>query len=240
MSELDLHGLPPLPPARPMTDEDWDRLHAKVFGTIGAYERRRRTRTLLIAAAVLVVALIALAATWQLTRPSANSRAGFTVACASDATSAANVLVVTSNGDPRALCAAEWAKGAVAPDQTTPPSALLPCARLLRRSGVRGRRAEHRRGDVLGTRVRRTSHRPTRRMRRGSSGSRRALTASCVRTIRACRSRAPGTRRAQRSTDAGLGGWEVARDGSFDGDGSCLSWWVFDYDQRLLFLFGTT
>ena len=24
MSELDLHGLPPLPPARPMTDEDWD------------------------------------------------------------------------------------------------------------------------------------------------------------------------------------------------------------------------
>ena len=40
MSELDLHGLPPLPPARPMTDEDWERLHAKVFGTIGAYERR--------------------------------------------------------------------------------------------------------------------------------------------------------------------------------------------------------
>ena len=32
--------------------------------------------------------------------------------------------------------------------------------------------------------------------------------------------------------------WEVARDGSFDGDDSCLSLWVFDYDQRLLFLFG--
>ena len=207
-----------------MTDEDWDRLHAKVFGTIGAYERRRRTRTLLIAAAVLVVALIALAATWQLTRPSANSRAGFTVACASDATSAANVLVVTSNGDPRALCEAEWAKGAVAPDQTTPPSALLPCARLL--------------GDQAYVVVVPSTDAGT-CSALGYADVPPAYAADAPRfervqtalmelpsgRSRACRSRAPGTRRAQRSTDAGLGDWEVARDGSFDGDGSCRSWW---------------
>ena len=156
MSELDLHGLPPLPPARPMTDEDWERLHAKVFGTIGAYERRRRTRTLLIAAAVLVVALIALAATWQLTRPSANSRTGFTVACASDATSAANVLVVTSNGDPRELCAAEWAKGAVAPrpdDATVGAPAVRTLPGLIRRTWSSCRALTRGRARRSGTRT---------------------------------------------------------------------------------------
>ena len=40
-------------------------------------------------------------------------------------------------------------------------------------------------------------------------------------------------------TGAGLTDWEVARDGSFDGDDRCLSFWVFDFDQRLLYLFGT-
>lgn len=238
MSELDLHGLPPLPPARPMTDEDWERLHAKVFGTIGAYERRRRTRTLLIAAAVLVVALIAIAATWQLSRPSANSRAGFTVACASDATSAANVLVVTSNGDPRELCEAEWAKGGVAPDQTTPPSVLLPCARLL--------------GDQAYVVVVPSTDAAT-CSALGYADVPPAYAADAPRFERvqaallelrpddSCVSftRARDATRAA-IDDAGLGDWEVARDGSFDGDGSCLSWWVFDYDQRLLFLFGTT
>jgi len=40
--------------------------------------------------------------------------------------------------------------------------------------------------------------------------------------------------------DAGLDGWEVARDGSYDGDESCFSTWLFDYGQQLLYLFGTT
>ena len=84
---------------------------------------------LLIAAAVLVVALVALAATWQLTRPSANSRADVSVVCASETVANAGGAFVLLEGlDPVTRCAREWADGAVVVGETLAPP-LVACAR---------------------------------------------------------------------------------------------------------------
>jgi hypothetical protein len=240
MSELDLHGLPPLPPARPMTDEDWERLHAKVFGTIAAHERRRRLRTLLIAAAVLVVALIAIAATWELTRPSANSRTDVTVLCASEPVALGGGAVVTPDGlDPVTRCRQEWEAGAVRPGQTEAPE-LVACARGAYDESVQVTVFP----ALPGNTCRELDYDPV-----PPGFAEQALHVAQVQDALAALPDARGDCVSydqardvaeQALRDAGLAGWEVARDGSYDGDGSCLSTWLFDYDQRLLYLFGTS
>ena len=132
-----------------MTDEDWERLHAKVSGTIGAYQRRRRTRVLLIAAAVLVVALVALAATWHLTRPGANSRADVLVVCASETVADAGGAVVPLDGlipSPGAHASGPTAQ--LGRDRGTPVGRL-------RARRVRGVRLAHRVPGAAGEHVRR-------------------------------------------------------------------------------------
>jgi hypothetical protein len=238
MSELDLHGLPPLPPARPMTDEDWERLHAKVFGTIGADERRRKTRVLLIAAAVLVVALIALAATWQLTRPSANSRSDVSIECVSGPAPARVTALVPADGlDPVRRCEQEWAAGAVGPGQTVAPP-LVPCAVAASESSVIVVVAPAPSGETCQALGYDDLSAADAAAAAQFGRVQTALSAldsdrTCVRFGRA--------RDAARAAleSAGLTGWEVARDGSYDGDDACLSFYLFDHDQRLLYLFGT-
>jgi hypothetical protein len=238
MSELDLHGLPPLPPARPMSDEDWDRLHAKVFGTIGAYERRRRVRLLLIAAAVLVVALVAIAAAWELTRPSANSRSDVSISCVSGPAPAMYTAVVpTDDVDPVRRCAQEWAAGAVVPGRTEAPP-LAACATAGPGSTVSvvvvpveaGQTCAAVGYDELAPEDAASAARFAHVQ---AALSARLLAEDCVPF-----GRARDTARVALE-EAGLDGWEVARDGSYDGGDTCLSFWVFDHDQRLLFLFGT-
>jgi hypothetical protein len=239
MSELDHHGLPPLPPARPMTDADWERLHAKVFGTIAAHERRRRTRLLLIAAAVLVVALIVVAAAWELTRPSANSRTDVTVLCASEPVALGGGAIVTPDGlDPVTRCRREWEAGSVKPGQTVAP-ALVACARGEYEESVQVTVFPALPGNTCAA----LAYDPV-----PAGFAEQALQFEQVQDALAALPDAQGDcvpyDRArevaeQALRDAGLEGWEVARDGSFDGDDSCFSTWLFDYDQRLLYLFGT-
>ena len=134
MSQQLLPGLPPLPPARPMTEDDWTRLEARIDAAIEIHERGRRRRLVLAMAAALLVLLVAVAATWwHSTRPTpgSTSTSSASRAPASQPGPGHPFARPLDGTDPRSQCEAEWRTGR----WTDGGSAPRPARRLRARRG---------------------------------------------------------------------------------------------------------
>jgi len=242
VSEQLFGGLPPLPPARPMTEDDWARLEARIDVAIETHERSRRRRLVLATAAALLVLAVAVAATWwHSTRPTAGSASVVSVACASAASTTAPVtaMLASDGSDPRSQCEREWRTVGVGGAPGPPPAQLVACSHEVDETPVVLVVPDATAGTCarLGLAELPADF--------ADSNERFAALREAIGTFDP-QGGGPCVpyRDVRRTTEdalerLGYDGWEVARGGAtIVDDSTCVDYWVADRVQHVVFLYG--